>query len=135
VSDEKGVALMGTADIDDGLASMELWCAQNPPLEGWFPHRQAEPKIVHLHPHCRMTIQVEIAADLAYGLDRNEHLAEMGVSSAELDSKAFAKSLLGAIQDHLSIANLRDLKEVFSNALDVEEAHRVHLVDKIDGKS
>jgi hypothetical protein len=123
------------ASVPDSLKDMALWSAANPPLEGWrndWGH-DAAPKVVHLHPHVKFTIHVESARDMAYGLDRDDALAELGVFGSELDSRNFAQSLLKCIEDHLSIRNLKHLSDVFAQALANEEAHRARHATSAQG--
>ncbi len=114
------------AALPESIKNLNLWSTANPPQEGWRKAggSEAADKVIHLHPHVKFTIRIEIANDIAYGLDRDDALAELGVFGSELDSQNFAQSLLESIQDHLSIRNLKHLSDVFEKALAEEEAHR-----------
>jgi len=100
---------------------MARYSADHPPREPFLPRKTA---VVWHHPFQRYQLVTERTADLGYGLHRSEQLADCGVFCAEHDTKSFAKSLYAALEGDLSLRDLKELRDVFTEALAREEAAR-----------
>lgn len=88
----------------------------------WQPARTA---LVAHHPRIRWRVTREVAdADIGFGLDRNERLADAGICVAEADTREFAKNLVEALADDLSIRDLKCLVDAFSQELAEQQAQR-----------
>lgn len=111
------------------LSDMLVHSRLHPPREGW----RSKPKVsVHLHPHVRFSIAAQEAGDIGYGIWREEELGRLGVHGAELDSKAFAKRLMDALGDHLSIRNLEHLLDAVNEQLSERLEMRRYASEKIN---
>lgn len=117
------------AALPHALRDMQAHSGWYPPREGW----RARPAFnVHLHPHVRFRIEPAQAVDIGYGMWREDALSELGVSGAELDSRAFAKGLMDALGGHLSIRNLEHLRTAIDQQLAEHLAMRDCAVEKIE---
>jgi hypothetical protein len=103
------------ADLED----IAVYAGRFPPRE---PFVERLSKQVFQHPHVRWTLSLEQTSDLGYGLHRDDLLAERGVFGAEVDAKNFAKNLLAAIGDHMSLREAECLLSALQ--ADVEERRK-----------
>lgn len=107
------------------LLDIAQFVKDHPPRDyGEGQWRERESHELFLHPHVRVRLAIDQAADIGFGLWRDDQLAEAGVYAADEDSLAFAKRLNETLGDHLSIRNLQHLVAVLSAALDEAESRR-----------
>ena len=64
-------------------------------------------------------------AQMGADLVRRDKLQELGIYSSELDSRSFARSLVKALADQLSIRDLEHIVDEFSLELQREESARL----------
>lgn len=74
-------------------------------------------RVVVQHQRSNVPIGVEFS--------RREQVEEAGVFCAELDSAAFARNLVQALANELSLRDLKLIAQEFSNELEREEAERL----------
>lgn len=117
----------------EALQSLASYVEALPPQEP-FVEREGGEKTLYLLPSKRFRLTEETTSSMAYGLDRDEMLGQLGVSGGEVDSRAFAESLLAALHDHLCVADLENLADVFKQAYDEAEAQRQKSLAGLDRK-
>ncbi len=116
------------------LLSLDQFVKDHPPRDaGQGAWRERETHTLYLQPAVRVRLAVDRATDVGYGLWRDEALADAGVYAAEADSLAFAQQLNATLGESLSLRNLRDIVQVFSQALQDGEAHRQAAIDRSTG--
>ena len=107
------------------LQDLQKFTREHPPEDhgdgAWVEKARHE---LHLQPGVRMRLAVDQAADIGYGLWRDEVLADAGLDAAPLDSQAFAQQLTAALLPQLSLQNLEHLVEALSQALAAEQGDR-----------
>lgn len=82
--------------------------------------------LVYIKPFERVAIRFESTLDLAYGLHRDDVLAdEHGIDSCESDTRLFAEGLLAAILPKVSEYQLEKLVAVFSLEYERTKAERL----------
>lgn len=91
----------------DSLVVLSTYVATHPPKHLFNLRREA---LVYLKPGYRFRIIEEETSDLAYGLDRMEQLAHLGLSDAEVDTQSFCRDLLAAISPQMSRYDMRNLE-------------------------
>lgn len=94
----------------ESLISISSFVQAYPPGE---PYAMRATQVVYLSPHSRFRVIREQTPDIGYGLYRDEALADVGISAADLDARAFAEGLFEALADDLSCHILRELATVF----------------------
>ncbi len=116
------------------LLPLDQFVKDHPPRdEGDGAWRERETYTLYLQPAVRVRLAVDRATDVGYGLWRDEALADAGVYAAEADSLAFAQQLNATLGENLSLRNLRDIVQVFSQALQDGEARRQAAIDRSTG--
>lgn len=105
------------------LMDLPEFVAAHPPAGGFSAWGAQQ--VVYLQPSHRVRLSVERARDdTGYALWRTDALADAGHSCAHLDSAAFAKGLVAALADELSIVDLKHLVTEFQAELDAMNAQR-----------
>lgn len=96
--------------------------AHPPQDQGEGAWRETARHELHLRPGLRVRLTVDQAAEIGYGLWRDEALADAGLYAAEYDSLSFAQQLTAALVPQLSRQDLQHLVAVLSQAMEAEEA-------------
>ena len=92
--------------------------------------RPVQMTLVAHHPRVRWRLTREVAdVEIGFGLDRTERLAEEGIFDAEVDTREFARELVRALSEQLSIRDLECLVEEFSRELLDQETTRQALLE------
>jgi hypothetical protein len=105
--------------------NLEQFAKDHPPHDfGEGSWRERASHELFIRPGTRVRLTIDEPAELGFGLARHEVLAEAGIYSAEVDSRAFAERLNATLGQQLSIRNLDHLIEVFTRARDEAEALR-----------
>lgn len=111
--------------LNHPLLNLASFTHAHPPQDlGEGTWREKARHELHRQPGVRMHITVEQAADLGYGLWRDEELADAGLDAAEYDSIAFAQQLTAVLIPQLSLQNLQHLVAALTQALAAEEGDR-----------
>jgi hypothetical protein len=120
---------MLTPDIEV-LKDLNRFVEAHPPAGGFVACGAQQ--VVYLQPSQRIRISVERARGaLGYALWRTDELAEAGHSDAHLDAAAFAKGLVTALADHLSIVDLEQVVGAFQTELDAMNAQRADALSRL----
>lgn len=109
----------------DSLLDLAAFNERYPPRE---PFQERERSTIYHHAAQRVVLSWERSADVGYGLWRSEKLGEQGVFDAEHDSEQFAKGLLQALVENLSIRDLEHLKNTFAAEYERREAQRQRFI-------
>lgn len=108
--------------LNHPLLDLAAFTREHPPQDlgegAWTEKARHE---LFLQPGVRVRVIVEQAADIGYGLWRDDELAEAGIYAAEKDSIAFAQQLTAALIPQLSLQDLQHLVAALSQALEAEE--------------
>ena len=111
--------------LNHPLLDLQRFALEHPPQDlGEGALREKARHELYLQPGVRVRLVVDQAADIGYGLWRDEVLADSGLDAAELDSQAFAQQLTAALLPQLSLHNLEHLVEALSQALVAEQGDR-----------
>lgn len=107
------------------LLDLNQYAKDHPPRDyGEGQWREKESHELFIHPSLRVRLAIDQAADIGYGLWRDEQLAEAGIYASDADSQAFAQRLNATLGEHLSIRNLQHIIQVLSAELQAAEARR-----------
>jgi len=110
---------------------LEQFTKDHPPHDfGDGRWRERETHELHIRAGTRVRIAIDEAAEIGYGLARNEVLADAGLDAPEADARAFAERLNATLGQHLSIFSLNHVIEVLTRARDEAEAIRHEAIQR-----
>lgn len=87
--------------------------------EPWVP--RGEPIYLYHNEHSRLVVQPETSSNHE-GLWRHDRLADHGIYDAELDGETLGRTFVGEVCQHLSINDMRYIRDHIARHIDAWEA-------------